>query len=261
MEITLNALLEGKPTIIREKEYFATKDYIQPFIDEMSKFTKEFVVNVQLPDQVTISNDSKDVTYNRVWIQAIMPDKCTIDGYAETYGLIYALDARIPVYKVYRAYVNKETHNLCVFDPNWIQVYELKPETKLTYSIRELMEKPFDIEKRLKIMKNTFISADIEDVHKLLGKLINRSLLYEYRNVGGKVKISPSDVIKAFEDVYHNNSSHYYVQPAVEGSLHNYYGAFCSQITNSKDIIKKKKKTILVGMLFDLVEYETSDKS
>ena len=66
MEITLSALLEGKPTIIREKEYFATKDYIQPFIDEMSKFTKEFVVNVQLPDQVTISNDSKDVTYNRV---------------------------------------------------------------------------------------------------------------------------------------------------------------------------------------------------
>ena len=66
MEITLNALLEGKPTIIREKEYFATKDYIQPFIDEMSKFTKEFVVNVQLPDQVTISNNSKDVTYNRV---------------------------------------------------------------------------------------------------------------------------------------------------------------------------------------------------
>lgn len=227
----------------------------------MSKFTKEFVVNVQLPDQVTISNDSKDVTYNRVWIQAIMPDKCTIDGYAETYGLIYALDARIPVYKVYRAYVNKETHNLCVFDPNWIQVYELKPETKLTYSIRELMEKLFDIEKRLKIMKNTFISADIEDVHKLLGKLINRSLLYEYRNVGGKVKISPSDVIKAFEDVYHNNSSHYYVQPTVEGSLHNYYGAFCSQITNSKDIINRFEKTILVGMLFDLVEYETSDKS
>ena len=227
----------------------------------MSKFTKEFVVNVQLPDQVTISNDSKDVTDNRVWIQAIMPDKCTIDGYAETYGLIYALDARIPVYKVYRAYVNKETHNLCVFDPNWIQVYELKPETKLTYSIRELMEKPFDIEKRLKIMKNTFISADIEDVHKLLGKLINRSLLYEYRNVGGKVKISPSDVIKAFEDVYHNNNSHYYVQPTVEGSLHNYYGAFCSQITNSKDIINRFEKTILVGMLFDLVEYETSDKS
>ena len=86
-------------------------------------------------------------------------------------------------------------------------------------------------------MKNTFISADIEDTHKLLGKLINRSLQYEY----------------------HNNNSHYYVQPTVEGSLHNYYGAFCSQITNSKDIINRFEKTILVGMLFDLVEYEISN--
>ena len=66
MEITLNALLEGKPTIIRERKYFATKEYIQPFIDEMSKFTKDFIVNVQLPDQVTISNNNKDLTYNRV---------------------------------------------------------------------------------------------------------------------------------------------------------------------------------------------------
>ena len=66
MEITLSALLKGKTTIIREKEYFATKEYIQPFIDEMSKFTKDFIVNVQLPDQVTISNNNKDLTYNRV---------------------------------------------------------------------------------------------------------------------------------------------------------------------------------------------------
>ena len=137
----------------------------------------------------------------------------------------------------------------------------MKPETKLTYSIRELMEKSFDIRRRLKTMKNTFISTDIEDVHELLGKFINRALLYEQRNAGGKVKISPTDVVKAFESVYHDHTSRYYVQPTVEGSLHNYYGAFCSQITNSKDIINRFEKTILVGMLFDLVEYETSDES
>ena len=189
MEVTLSALLEGKPTIIREKEYFATKEYVQPFIDEMSKFTKDFIINVQLPGQITISNNNKDLTYNKVWIQAIMPDQCTIDGYAETYGLVYTLDARVPVYKVYRAYINKETHNMCVFNPEWLQVYEMKPGEKLVYSIKELMEKPFDIKQRLKVMKNTFISADIEDTHKLLGKLINRSLQYEYHNIGGKIKI------------------------------------------------------------------------
>ena len=83
----------------------------------MSKFTKDFIINVQLPGQITVSNDSKDLTYNKVWIQAIMPDQCTVDGYAETYGLVYAIDARVPVYKVYRAYINKETHNMCVFNP------------------------------------------------------------------------------------------------------------------------------------------------
>ena len=259
MEITLSALLEGKPTIIREKEYFATKEYVQPFIDEMSKFTKDFIINVQLPGQITVSNNNKDLTYNKVWIQAIMPDQCTIDGYVETYGLVYAIDARVPVYKVYRAYINKETHNMCVFNPEWLQVYEMKPGEKLVYSIKELMEKPFDIKQRLKVMKNTFISADIEDTHKLLGKLINRSLQYEYCNVGGKIKISSADVVKTFEDVYLDSTSHYYVQPTVEGSLHNYYGALCSQITKSKDIINRFEKTILVGMLFDLVEYETSN--
>ena len=137
----------------------------------------------------------------------------------------------------------------------------MKPGEKLVYSIKELMEKPFDIKQRLKVMKNTFISADIEDTHKLLGKLINRSLQYEYHNIGGKIKISSTDVIKTFEDVYLDSTSHYYVQPTVEGSLHNYYGAFCSQITNSKDIINRFEKTILVGMLFDLVEYETSDEA
>lgn len=137
----------------------------------------------------------------------------------------------------------------------------MKPGEKLVYSIKELMEKPFDIKQRLKVMKNTFISADIEDTHKLLGKLINRSLQYEYRNIGGKIKISSTDVIKTFEDVYLDSTSHYYVQPTVEGSLHNYYGALCSQITNSKDIINRFEKTILVGMLFDLVEYETSDEA
>ena len=135
----------------------------------------------------------------------------------------------------------------------------MKPGEKLVYSIKELMEKPFDIKQRLKVMKNTFISADIEDTHKLLGKLINRSLQYEYHNIGGKIKISPTDVIKTFEDVYLDSTSHYYVQPTVEGSLHNYYGALCSQITKSKDIINRFEKTILVGMLFDLVEYETSN--
>lgn len=42
MEITIGKLLEGKPTVIKDKEYFETKEYCQPFIDVMKKFTDKF---------------------------------------------------------------------------------------------------------------------------------------------------------------------------------------------------------------------------
>jgi hypothetical protein len=66
MEITPELLLKGKPTIIKGKEYLPTKDYVQPFFDEMSKFTDKFIVKVQTPDQMTITNGDQDMTYNRV---------------------------------------------------------------------------------------------------------------------------------------------------------------------------------------------------
>jgi len=66
MEITLPKLLEGKPTIIKNKEYFATKEYVNPFLDVMSKFTNDFVVKVQTPDQITTTDGEEDLTFNRV---------------------------------------------------------------------------------------------------------------------------------------------------------------------------------------------------
>lgn len=66
MEITLDALLKGKPTIIKDNKYLSTKEYVQPFIDEMSKYTKNFIIHVQLPNQVTLSENNKDLTYNKV---------------------------------------------------------------------------------------------------------------------------------------------------------------------------------------------------
>lgn len=66
MEITLTRLLEGKPTIIKGKEYLATKEYVNPFIEEMSKYTDKFIVHVQEPDQLLINNENNDTTFNRV---------------------------------------------------------------------------------------------------------------------------------------------------------------------------------------------------
>lgn len=66
MQITLDALLLGKPTIIKDKQYLATKEYVKPFFDFFKPITDNFEIHVELPEQITGSIDTKDITYNKV---------------------------------------------------------------------------------------------------------------------------------------------------------------------------------------------------
>lgn len=66
MEIDKDLLFEGKSTIIKNKNYLSTKEYVEPFFDEMSKFTDDFIIRVQTPNQMTLSGEDKDITFNRV---------------------------------------------------------------------------------------------------------------------------------------------------------------------------------------------------
>lgn len=250
MLITPDKLLKGKPTVIKDKQYLSTLEYVEPFFEQMSKFTDNFSVNVQMADQMSLTNDQEDEIYNRVWIQAIMPEKYTIDSHDEVYGMIYGLDIRKPVYKVYRGVLNRACTNLCVFNPSWMQIQELKPEKNFVYSITSLMEKVSDIETKLRTLKNTQLL--LEDKHHVLGKMIDKSILEEIINIGGKIKLSPSMVIKAFESVYHDTTSKYYVGEN-ETSVFNYYNAFTELITHDKkDIIGKFEKILLTNSLFEI---------
>ncbi len=259
MQTTIDALLLGKPTIIKENQYLSTKDYVEDFLNFFKPIAVDFEINVQLPDQITGNITEKDLTYNRVWIQAVMPDKDSIEEYKEVYGLAYALDTKTPVCKYYRAYKSSKTNNLVVFEPTWIETKELKPEIKFEFDFKNLMSKENGFERKIKAIKNNFISPD--HLNELLGSLINKSLLYERNDIGGKIKLSPNDIIKAYNDVVNKPTSNYYVSPSTEGSLHNMYSSVCSQITQGKDIINRFEKTILVGMLFDFIKYEASNEA
>lgn len=249
MEITVEKLLEGKSTIIKGKEYFETKEYCQPFIDCMSKFTNKFYCWVQLPAQLTLTNKEEDITYNRVWIQAVMPDQCNIGDCQETYNLVYGLDIRQPVYKIFKAYKNKNSENLFCFDSQWLKVYELKPETKFpefTETIKSLMELTNDSGIRFRKMENEHLSSVSEERQQKLGELIEKSMCYEYNTKAGKVKIAPVNVLKAYENVYVNMSSKFYTEETKQSSLLNYYNAFSSLITqDDKDILNRFEKNYL----------------
>ena len=117
------------------------------------------------------------------------------------------------------------------------------------------MKMTSDFESRIKKMKSTFLSPEVEDRQKLLGSMIEKSLLYEYSNQAGKVKLSPAMVVKAYENVYMNTDSPYYVKDTEECSVFNYYNAFTELIKDAtkKDLMTGYEKTLLVGQLFDLV--------
>jgi hypothetical protein len=127
MEVTINDLLNGKSTLIKNKEFLPTKNYVEPFLDKMSKFTKDFRIDVKYPDQMTTSKNNTDITYNRVLIQAVLPEKYCIDSHDEVVGFLYGLDVKTPVAKIYRGYLNRACTNLCVFDPGWINIQEIVP--------------------------------------------------------------------------------------------------------------------------------------
>lgn len=118
MQITIPRLLAGKACAIKEVEYLSTAEYVQPFIDELARFGAKFIIDVEMPDQLTRTGGERDITYNKVLIQAILPEKYNIGEWCETYCLAYALDVKKPIFKVYRAYRHKNTGAIMAFNRN-----------------------------------------------------------------------------------------------------------------------------------------------
>lgn len=252
MEITIEKLLEGKSTVIKENEYLSTKEYVSPFIEVMKKFTNDFSIQVQLPSQFTITDSKEDITYNRVWAQAIMPSQKY--GYSETINLVYALDVRKPIYKIFKAYKDRKTGNLFAFNSQWINVYELKPgENFVDFSpvVKYLLELTDDSEIRFDNLEKTKLSSEPEKRQQWLGELIEDSMVFEINNKGGKVKIAPQMVLKAYQNVYMDSSSRNYVENSEECTKLNYLDAFSSLITeDEKDIVNRFEKNLLVYNMF-----------
>lgn len=187
-------------------------------------------------------------------MQAVIPNKCDIDGYAETFNLIYGLDIKQPVYKIFKAYKDRRTENLYCFDSRWLNVYELKPgERFINFEpiIQNLLTMVDDSGLRFKKMNTEFFSSDIEEKHEKLGDLIEKSMLCEYYGKGGKVKLSPPMILKAFQNVYMNSSSKYFIKNTEECPLFNYADAILALITDEQDIINPFEKGYLCLQLFD----------
>ena len=105
-----------------------------------------------------------------------------------------------------------------------------------------------DFELKQKMLRDTTIEK--KDVHKLLVESIDKVLLYIYESVGGKIKLSPNNILKAYQNVFNGIN--------ISPTLYDFYEAILAEI-NSDDEYNVLEKTLLTGMIFDLVDNEDNN--
>ena len=248
-EISLNELLAGRATRIKANEYLPTRAYVEPFLDRVSRVTDKFIVKVETPDQITTNEGTEDLTYNRVWIQGILPDDYIIDNHQEVIGMVMGLDVRKPIAKFYRGGVNMACCNLCVFNPSFLECQEIYPEAALNYSpIDTLINKASELKVWLNTLYNTSFERSEQNINESLGMWVRRCLDNSFSNGFGKVKLAVSTAVDAYKLLYVNQESEYYVHPGEDTDLFNVYNAFTDIISNDKDkdIMNKAEKCLLL---------------
>jgi hypothetical protein len=255
MNVTIDDLLQGKPTIIKDKKYWSTEAYITPFLERMSKLTNEFNIQVKLPDQCTLTKDNeldiKDITFNRVNIEAVLPEDYAFEGHKRVVGFVYALDARRPLVKLYVGALRSACLNLCVFNPDALSIQELLPETAINYSfLSHCLSLTDNINMMLKNLSN--IEFNKEQCFNLLGGWIDNCINHKYSSQFGTVKLSEDTPIEAYKSVFYDEKSPYFTKDIATGF--DIYNAFTDIICNGKkaDLVNRFEKTYLVSKIMNV---------
>lgn len=259
MELNLNELLKGKATVICGKEYLSAEAYAVPFLERMSKFTKDFRIQAKLPKQMSLTREkdlnAEDTVFNRVWIQAILPEEFSIDNHSEVIGMVYGLDTRKPVAKIYRGALNMACLNLCVFNQSFLNLQEIEPEKPLDFGcIQPLMEQTSTLKVWLDKLKSTEVPYDNRLINETLGMWVRETIACSYNTGFGKVKLSSNTAIDAYKLLYEKKDSPYFVGEGESTSMFNVYNAFTELISNAdtRDIVNKVEKTLLLRNILHL---------
>ena len=254
MVVDLNTLLAGKATKIKGKDYFPTAAYVEPFLERVQKYTNDFRVQVKLPDQITSIDNEDNITYNRVAIEAILPDDYAIEGHKRVLGMVYGLDTRKPVVKHFVAAERCVCTNLCIFSPDMLEIQELQPETAINFKpLNRLIDTADTVAKTLKALTSMEVSYTSETViNEDLGKWVRNCMDCCYDTGFGKVKLATSAAIDAYKLLFVDEDSEYLVNKTT--SMFNVYNAFTQVITDNlkKDFINTAEKTLLLKDILGL---------
>lgn len=256
MDLTIDQLLQGKATRIKEREYFSTKQYVEPFLERMSKYTDEFIIQAKPADQISLTPNGdvnfEDIIYNRVNIEAVLPNEYCYEGHKQVVGFVYALDTRKPVVKEYMGGLRTACLNLCTFNPAALSVQELAPESAIDYSfLNNCISIADNMGMKLRELSELEISR--KQMYSELGMQIDRCINTKYHNDFGSIKLTESLPIEVYKNLFYNDKSDYYTQDDVVSGF-DVYQAYTDIICNgkSKDLVNRFEKTLLVSRILGI---------
>lgn len=254
MELELNELLRGRATTIKNKEYFPTAAYVEPFLERMQKYTNDFRVQVKTPDQLVLEENNPINVYNRVVVQAVLPDDLVVDNHSQVVGMVYGLDVRKPVVKFYSGALDNVCTNLCVFSPDQLSCAGLEPETAINYKpIENIMKLIEETSQFIKKMKSMQFDCSYKNTSEKLGDWVKQSMVCTYDNGFGKVKVASTTPIDAYKLLFEDTESRYFVKDGIT-NMYNIYGAFTQIFTDSmkRDLLNVCEKTLLVKQILNI---------
>ena len=256
MELTLEQLLQGKATRIKEKEYFSTEQYVLPFLERMSKFTNEFIIQAKPADQISLTPNGdvnfEDIIYNRVNIEAVLPNEYCYEGHKQVVGFVYALDTRKPVVKEYMGGLRTDCLNLCTFNPAALSVQELEPEKAINYDfVTNCLEMADDMGAKLHMLADLEFSRD--EMFRELGMQVDKCINYKFHNDFGTIKLPESLPIEVYKNLFYNEKSDYFTKEEFVSGF-DVYQAYTDIICNgkSKDLVNRFEKTLLVSRILGI---------
>lgn len=257
MEVTYEQLCAGLATKIKKNEFLSTKAYVDPFFDRMSKFTNDFRIQVKPADQISLTASGEinfeNIVYNRVNIEAILPDDYDFEGHKRCVGFVYGLDTRKPVVKQYVGAIRCACLNLCTFNPDALSVQELNPEEPINYSfLSNCLSLTDTIIATLKKLSEVEFNKT-ECFTNYLGKWVDRCITAKYNSGFGTVKLAESTPIDAYKNVFYNEKSEYYAKEGFASGF-DIYNAFTDLICNGKsaDLINRFEKIYLVSQIMGI---------
>lgn len=262
MELNLNELLDGKPTRIKGKDYYPTAAYVEPFLERVHRLTSELRVQVQLPNQITYTANgdinTEDITYNRVLIEAILPDeyKFNDDPHRAVIGMVYGIDVRKPVVKFFKGQERMSCTNLCVFSPQLLTCQDLEAETAIDFKpLDRIIEQTDDTASWLRKLIETDFNCATQNVNESLGKWIRNCINYSFDNHYGKAKLAVSTPIDAYKLLFEKDDNEYYAGiDSGNISMYQVYNAFTQVLTDGmkKDPFNIFEKTLLLKDILNL---------